>query len=129
MLVETSAIVAMMLEEAGADELFESLKTADRPVTTVINAFEAALSVGRTIENYPLSMRLVPQFLQSARIEMIGLDAGLYPVLVDAYLRFGKGTGHPAKLNFGDCFSYAFAKRAGVPLLYKGNDFAETDIG
>jgi ribonuclease VapC len=129
MLVETSAIVAMMLEEPDADELFERVQTAERPVTTVVNAFEAALSVGRTIDNHALSARLVPQFLQSSGIEMIGLDAGLYPVLADAYLRFGKGTGHPAKLNFGDCFSYAFAKRTGVPLLYKGDDFARTDLG
>lgn len=129
MLVETSAIVAMMLEEADADELFERVRAAERPVTTLVNAFEAALSVGRTIENHALSARLVPQFLQSAGIEMVGLDADLYPSLADAYLRFGKGTGHPAQLNFGDCFSYAFAKQAGVPLLFKGDDFAKTDLG
>jgi ribonuclease VapC len=46
----------------------------------------------------------------------------------DAHIRFGKGTGHPARLNFGDCFSYALARRLGTPLLYKGDDFIHTDI-
>jgi len=47
---------------------------------------------------------------------------------VRAYARYGKGTGHPAQLNFGDCFSYAAAKRVGAPLLYKGADFSHTDL-
>jgi len=128
MLVETSAIVAMMLEEPEAEALMEQVHSSDSPVTTVVNAFEAALSVGRTLNNHLLSAELVPQFLKSAGIEMVGVGAALYPAIVDAYLRFGKGTGHPAKLNFGDCFSYAYAKQIGVPLLYKGNDFAKTDL-
>jgi ribonuclease VapC len=128
MLVETSAIVAMMMEEADAEALLEQVDSSERPVTTIINAFEATLSVGRKLRDHTLSAELVPQFLQSAGIEMIGVDASLYPAVTAAYLRFGKGTGHPAKLNFGDCFSYAFAKQAGVPLLYKGNDFAKTDL-
>ena len=60
--------------------------------------------------------------------EMVGVDAATYADVVDAYLCYGKGTGHPARLNFGDCFSYAMAKRAGVPLLYKGDDFSKTDL-
>ena len=51
-----------------------------------------------------------------------------YDDVLAAYLRYGKDSGHPAQLNFGDCFSYAFAKRLGVPLLFKGRDFALTDI-
>jgi ribonuclease VapC len=129
MLVETSAIVAMVLEEADAEALLERVDAAEKPVTTVVNAFEAVLSVGRKLEDHALSARLIPQFLESAGIEMIGVGAALFPDIVDAYLRFGKGTGHPAKLNFGDCLSYAYAKHAGVPLLYKGNDFAQTDLG
>jgi ribonuclease VapC len=84
--------------------------------------------VGRTVEDHVLSARLVPQFLETAGIEMVGVGAALYPAVMDAYLRFGKGTGHRAQLNFGDCFSYAFAKQAKVPLLYKGSDFTQTDL-
>jgi ribonuclease VapC len=128
MLVETSAIVALILEEADADTLLEKVDAADKPVTTVVNAFEAALSVGRALEDHALSASLIPQFLKAAGIEMVGVEAALYPGVMDAYLRFGKGTGHPARLNFGDCFSYAFAKQARVPLLCKGSDFAQTDL-
>lgn len=128
MLVETSAIVALILEEPDAVELAERLDAAERPVTTVVNAFEAALSIGRAIENRELAARAVPALLRGAGVEMIGVDAELYDGLIEAYAKYGKGTGHPAKLNFGDCFSYTMAKRLGVSLLYTGNDFAKTDL-
>ena len=128
MLVETSAIVAILLEEPDAVDFVERIDAAEKPVTTVVNAFEAALSVGRTIENYRLASRLVPELLEKIGVAMVGVEPDIYDHVVDAYLRYGKGTGHPAKLNFGDCFSYAFAKRTGTPLLYKGNDFAQTDM-
>jgi ribonuclease VapC len=128
MLVETSAIVALILEEPAAVELAERLDAAERPVTTVVNAFEAALSVGRAIENRELAARAMPELLRRAGVEMIGVDAELYDGVIEAYAEYGKGTGHPARLNFGDCFSYAMAKRLGVSLLYTGNDFARTDL-
>jgi ribonuclease VapC len=56
------------------------------------------------------------------------LNVGLHQLALDAARRYGRGTGHPARLNFGDCFSYACAKSAGVPLLFVGADFAQTDI-
>jgi ribonuclease VapC len=52
----------------------------------------------------------------------------LYDGVIEAYAKYGKGTGHPARFNFGDCFSYAMAKRLGVSLLYTGNDFVRTDL-
>ncbi len=128
MLVETSAIVALILEEPAAVELAERLDAAERPVTTVVNAFEAALSVGRAIENRELAARAVPELLRGAGVEMIGVDAELYDGVIEAYAKYGKGTGHPARFNFGDCFSYAMAKRLGVSLLYTGNDFVRTDL-
>lgn len=128
MLVETSAIVAIMLEEPDALELAERLGAADEPVTTVVNAFEAALSVGRVIGDRDLAAKLVPAFLKSTGVEMIGIDVDLYEDVVRAYAKYGRGTGHPAALNFGDCFSYATARRLGVPLLYKGDDFSRTDL-
>ncbi len=127
MIVETSAIVAMMLEEPDASDLVEKVHSAACE-TTVVNAFEAVLSVGRVIKNYQLAKKLVPEFLEEVGIGMVGVDAASYGDAVDAYLRYGKGTGHRARLNFGDCFSYAMAKRGGVPLLYKGNDFSKTDL-
>lgn len=128
MLVETSAIVSILLEEFDAVDFVESIDAAEKPVTTVVNAFEAALSVGRTLENYRLASRLVPELLEKVGVGIVGIEPDMYEHVVDAYLRYGKGTGHAAKLNFGDCFSYAFAKRANVPLLFKGDDFSHTDL-
>ena len=128
MLVETSAIVAIILDEPDALELAERIDAAERPVTTIVNAFEAALSIGKAIENRKLAAKVVPEMLKRADVEMIGVDAELYEGLVEAYATYGKGTGHPARLNFGDCFSYAMAKRLGVSLLYTGSDFARTDL-
>lgn len=128
MLVETSAIVALILEEPDALELAERLDAAEKPVTTVVNAFEAALSVGRVIRDRELAAKLVPELLRRTGVEMIGIEPELYDDMIDAYARYGRGTGHAASLNFGDCFSYAAARKLGVPLLYKGNDFARTDL-
>lgn len=126
--VETSTVVGILLEEPEATGLLARLSAADHPVTSVVNTVEAALSVGRNIKDYPLAGRLVDDFLDKSGIEVVGVAPDLYEDVVRAYARYGKGTGHPAKLNFGDCFSYVLAKRAGVPLLYKGNDFALTDL-
>jgi ribonuclease VapC len=128
LIVETSAIVAILLGEGDAQDLIDQVDAAGRPATSAISAFEAVLSIGRAMGNYKLASQLVPGLLASAGIEMVGVPPTIYDGAVDAYLRYGKGTGHPAKLNFGDCFSYAMAKQAGVPLLYKGDDFSKTDL-
>jgi len=73
-------------------------------------------------------MLLVLQFLEQAGISLVDVRADAHLIALSAHERFGKGTGHPAQLNMGDCFSYAVAKTAGVPLLYKGRDFAQTDL-
>jgi len=94
----------------------------------VVAAFEAALSVGRALEDRERAGRLVPRLLDEIGVTVAGIEADAYDDVLAAYLRYGKGTGHPAQLNFGDCFSYAAAKRKGVPLLFKGRDIALTDV-
>ncbi len=59
---------------------------------------------------------------------MVEISADLVEGLADVHQRYGKGLGHPARLNMGDCFSYALAKKSGDPLLYKGDDFSHTDL-
>ena len=71
----------------------------------------------------------IDDFLQEARIEIVAIDAEDGRVAVQAFSDYGKGRGHPAQLNLADCLSYACAKNRKVPLLYKGNDFARTDLG
>lgn len=128
MIVETSAIVAILLDEPESSAFLEAIGAAEAPSTTVVAAFEAALSVGRALEDRQRAGRLVPRLLDQIGVTVAGIEADAYDDVLAAYLRFGKGSGHPAQLNFGDCFSYAAAKREGVPLLFKGQDFAQTDV-
>ena len=80
------------------------------------------------MSNHELAPALVDAFCEQSGIETVPIYPDLFDEVVKAYRRFGKGTGHPASLNFGDCFSYAYARKHGLPLLYKGNDFAHTDV-
>ncbi|CAG0985270.1 MAG: type II toxin-antitoxin system VapC family toxin [Rhizobiaceae bacterium] len=129
MIVETSAIVAILLDEPECPAFLEAIAVADSPSTTVVAAFEAALSAGRALDDRERAGRLVPRLLDEIGVTVAGIDANAYDDVLAAYLRYGKGSGHPAQLNFGDCFSYAAAKRKGVSLLFKGRDFALTDVG
>lgn len=66
--------------------------------------------------------------LERAGISMMPIDHTTADLAIEAHARFGKGSGHPARLNLGDCFAYAMAKQHGVRLLYKGDDFSQTDL-
>ena len=70
----------------------------------------------------------VAEFLERAGIDVVPIDRVAGDIAIDAHARYGKGSGHPARLNLGDCFAYAMAKQHGVPLLYKGADFSQTDL-
>ena len=76
----------------------------------------------------PELLAVASQLLEVLNVQIMAVTPGQALIARDAYLRFGKGTGHPAKLNFGDCFAYALASVAGEPLLFKGGDFSRTDI-
>jgi ribonuclease VapC len=68
------------------------------------------------------------ELISVSRIEVIPVSEGQARTAIEAYGHFGRGSGHPARLNYGDCFSYALAESLDAPLLYKGDDFARTDI-
>jgi ribonuclease VapC len=76
----------------------------------------------------PLLLDIFDKTIVELRIDIVPVDLAQGRLAREAFRRFGKGTGHPAKLNFGDCFAYALAKATGRPLLFKGRDFARTDI-
>lgn len=127
--VDASAIVAVMTGEDDAAALLEALERARHPFTTPVGVFEATLGVFRK-RRRPLEevREQVMLFLAraGAAVEPIAPEeAGL---ALAAFARFGKGQGHPAQLNMGDCFAYAAARRQGAALLCKGDDFPQTDI-
>lgn len=129
MFVETSALVAIVIAEEGSENLAERLARGASPVISAVTQVEAAIAVGRFHQgDYEFGSFQVRDFIERADIEVLNVPADLVGDVLETYGRYGKGTGHRAQLNFGDCFSYAFAKRLGRPLLFKGDDFAKTDI-
>lgn len=126
--IDASVLVAIALHESDRDALIDRLEQSSRLTISPVSVFEAAIAVGREIGDRPQGLPIVMELVQRARIEIVAIDEGLLEPLNSAYLKYGKGAAHPARLNLGDCFSYALAKRLDVELLYKGDDFAHTDL-
>lgn len=129
MFIDSSALVAMIAPEEDGEELSSRLDSAIDRHTSPVVLFETVLAIRRLRQISLADVNfLVQEFLQSAEIRTVGVDANTYLSALQAFESYGKGTGHRARLNMGDCFSYAMAKNAGVPLLYKGDDFSLTDL-
>lgn len=129
MFVDASALVAMMTDESDAAELAARLGRSRLRRTSPVAVFETAAAVARILGVDPREAHgAVREFLDLLAIEVEGLPPEAAELAIEAFARYGKGRGHPAQLNLADCFAYAGARAAGLPLLYKGDDFARTDI-
>lgn len=123
---DTSALVAIVFGEAEREIFLEVVMQARRVLVSTPNVLETRMVVhGRRGERGVL---LLDDLLRLPTFEMVPPDAEQAQAAYAAFVAYGKGTGHPAALNFGDVFSYALAKVRNLPLLYKGNDFSQTDI-
>ncbi|WP_407518930.1 type II toxin-antitoxin system VapC family toxin [Methylobacterium oryzisoli] len=129
MFIDASALVAILLREAGHADLEQRLHDASVRLTSGIAIFEAVQAIARETR-LPLQdvQRLLNAFMSEAGIEVVPIAGEETRSALDACQRFGKGRGHPARLNLGDCFAYACATTRGVPLLFVGNDFVHTDV-
>jgi ribonuclease VapC len=129
MFVDASAIVAILTREPEADSLANLLEAARSPITSPIAVFEAALGICRkrhaSVEEAEEDVR---EFLNLTRVQLLPITANEADTALAAFSRYGKGRGHPAQLNLGDCFAYAMAKNYRTSLLFKGEDFSKTDI-
>jgi ribonuclease VapC len=128
--VDASALVAIVAEEAdGPDHYFELLREGHR-ATSPVAIYEAALAI-RRIRSIDLreAVRVLLEFLAANEFDILPLTVEDGLAALSAFGRYGKGEGRPGKLNMGDCFAYGMAGRRGHRLLYKGTDFAETDLG
>ena len=129
MFVDASAIVAILNNEVEASTFADALDRSPSRVTSPIAIFEATLGMSRisgvSVEEATAG---VTAFLQAAGIDCVAITQEDAEAALVAFARYGKGRGHPARLNMGDCFAYAAARTRGMPLLYKGNDFTRTDI-
>jgi ribonuclease VapC len=128
MFIDASAIVAMLTDEADGQELATRMARSSHRSTSAIAVFESVAGVARKL-SYSIdeARDIVAQFLTTAEIDLVGIGAEQSEAALSAFERFGKGR-HPAALNMGDCFAYACAATAKVPLLFKGDDFGRTDI-
>lgn len=125
MVIDSSALVAILLGEPGCDALAIKLSGAQGPVICAPNWLEAMMVISARLG--PAGVQALGELLAAAEVQVAPADAELVQTAFDAWQRFGKGQ-HPAGLNFGDCFAYALALRRGDALLSKGNDFSQTDV-
>ena len=125
MIVDTSALLAILLGEPDAGRHEEAIASAVSPRMSAVALFEAAMVVES--RGGAKAGRYLYALLEKAAIELVPVTAEQTDAARGAWRRFGKGN-HPAGLNFGDCFAYALAEVTGEPLLFKGRDFARTDI-
>jgi ribonuclease VapC len=124
--VDTSAIVAIVLGEDERQEFLGILSSAGKALVSTVAVVEARFVVhGRRGQ---AAVALLDDFLRMPIFELVAPGLEDADAAYAAFVVYGKGSGHPAALNFGDVFSYALAKTRGVPLLFKGDDFAQTDI-
>ena len=126
MVLETSAAVAIVLREPGFDALEARMEQASVLLMSAVSYMEASVVLlnrrdGRGVEVFE-------RLLRDSGTEIVEVDLPQAQVARDAHARYGKGRGHPAKLNLADCFAYALAIYRRHPLLFVGNDFIHTDV-
>jgi ribonuclease VapC len=127
--VDASAIVALATGETEAGAVLRVLSTPEDRFTTPLALYEATLASTRIWETTPDIARLkLERVLKEADIVIEPLHAAHGRLAIEAFSRFGKGRGHPAKLNMGDCFAYAATKLADASILFVGDDFSQTDL-
>ena len=128
MIVDTSAVVAILLDEPAAPGLYDAmLDQADgRPHLSAPTLVELGVVIDGRRD--PALSRNLDEALLRLEVEVVPFDAEQARVARQAYRDFGKGSGHPARLNLGDCFSYALASVRREPLLFVGDDFTHTDV-
>jgi ribonuclease VapC len=125
MVIDTSAIVAILFDEPERGEFNRHISEAPLKLVSAVNRVEVTCVVeGRKREAGRADLEM---FLAESEIEVVAVDRSHADIACEAFRRFGKGR-HPAALNIGDCFAYALAKTSGEPLLFKGGAFSRTDV-
>ncbi len=125
MIVDTSAILAILYQEEDATYYAKAIAYAQNCRLSSANFLETAINID--LIGDAEASRQLDTFIRRAKIEIAPVTLEQAQIARQAYLDFGKGR-HPAHLNYGDCFAYALARSTGEPLLFKGNDFSKTDI-
>ena len=125
MVLDTSALLALLLNEAEAPAILQAIEADPIRLVSAATLVETAIVIESRVGE--VGGRELDLLLHKAAIEVVAVDAGQADLARHAYRQFGKGR-HPAGLNYGDCFAYALSQSAGQPLLFKGDDFSKTDV-
>jgi len=125
-IVDSSALVAILRNEDDAARFANALANAGTAAMSAVNWVDAAVVVDSARD--PVASRRFDELINASEIEVVPVTAAQAALARQAYRDFGRGSGSPAQLNFGDCFAYALATEAREPLLFKGDDFGHTDI-
>ena len=125
MVIDTSALLAILFGEPEALSFTRTIVDESRKLISAFNALESGIVV--EARKGEAGGRELDLLIHRARIEIVAMNADQAELARAAWRKFGKGN-HPAGLNVGDCCAYALAKYSGEPLLFKGNDFTQTDI-
>ena len=124
--VDSSALVAIAFDETECGDFDGIIRASARVLISSVTVLETKMVVhGRKGQRFTI---FVDDYLASAKFEIVPPGPGDINAAYAAFVAYGKGSGHPANLNFGDMFSYALAKTRNLPLLFKGDDFCHTDI-
>ena len=126
MIVDASALIAILRDEPQARAFATAIAGGERRRMSAANYLEAAIVIDGS--RNPIASRRFDDLLREAEIVIEPVTEQQAKIAREAYRDFGRGSGHPARLNFGDCFAYALAKTSGEPLLFKGDDFLHTGI-
>lgn len=126
MILDTSGLIAILRAEPEARACAVAIADAEHCRISAANYLETAIVIDGSRD--PIASRRLDDLLREAEISIEPVTEQQARVAREAYRDFGRGSGHIAKLNFGDCFAYALAKTSGGPLLFKGDDFIHTGI-
>ncbi len=129
MVVDTSALIAIIYSEPGHERLEQAIEQESARLLSAASAIEASIVVARRAgpNSARHALTILDGVIRDLDLTIESVTAAQVELARDAYLRYGKGM-NVAGLNYGDCFSYALAKDSGEPMLFKGDDFARTDI-
>jgi ribonuclease VapC len=125
-IIDTSALIAILRAEDNASEIAHAIERAQDRRISAASYLETAVVIDASRD--PIASRRFDELVDTAGLRVEPVTYNQARIARDAYRDFGKGSGHKAGLNFGDCFAYALAKSTGEALLFKGNDFSHTDV-
>ena len=128
--VDSSAIIAIRGEEPSWELLVDrlTLEPLEERHASTASFLEAGTVIAGRLSDPACATEVLEEFVEKYSLTLLPVDEEQIRIALEARIRYGRGFGHPAKLNFGDCFSYALAKTLRAPLLYTGDDFTKTDI-